>query len=160
MEDRFVVLDEIHRVPELFQSLRGIIDRGRRRGKGLDRFLILGSRSVGLLRQSGESRAGRIAYLELTPFSALEVKEERADRERLWLRGRFPDSYLANDETSLAWRKDFVRTYLERGVVTFGQRVPATTLGQLWTMLTHRQGALLNASALAHALEVSAQSSP
>lgn len=159
LQDRLVVLDEIHRVPKLFQPLRGIIDRGRRHGKGLGRFLILGSASIDLLRQSGESLAGRIAYLELAPFSALEVEDARASRERLWLRGGFPNSYLAgDDESSLAWRKDFIRTYLERDVAIFGPRIPATTLERLWTMLAHRQGALLNASALAHALEVSAQS--
>lgn len=159
LQDRLVVLDEIHRIPELFQPLRGIIDRGRRHGKGLGRFLILGSASIDLLRQSGESLAGRISYLELTPFSTLEVEHDRATRERLWLRGGFPNSYLAgDDENSLAWRKDFIRTYLERDVAIFGPRIPATTLERLWTMLAHRQGALLNASALAHALEVSVQS--
>ena len=159
VQDRLVVLDEIHRVPELFQPLRGIIDRGRRQGKGLGRFLILGSASIDLLRQSGESLAGRIAYLELAPFSPLEVEDERAVRERLWLRGGFPNSYLAdNDEDSLDWRKDFIRTYLERDVAMFGPRVPAATLERLWTMLAHRQGTLLNASALAQALEISSQS--
>ncbi len=159
MEDRLVVLDEIHRMPELFQTLRGVIDQGRRRNKGSGRFLILGSASIDLLRQSGESLAGRIAYLDLAPFSALEVANERAARERLWLRGGFPDSYLAaSDAQSLAWRRDFVRTYLERDVAMFGPRVPATTLERLWTMLAHRQGTMLNGSALARALETSVQS--
>lgn len=159
LDDHLVVLDEIHRVPELFEPLRGIIDRGRRTGKGVGRFLILGSASVDLLRQAGESLAGRVAMLELTPLTALEVEDRRSVRERLWLRGGFPESCLASDdETSFAWRKDFVRTYLERDIATFGVRVPATTLERLWTMLAHRQGTLLNASALARALEVSAQS--
>ena len=159
LDDHLVVLDEIHRVPELFQPLRGIIDRGRRTGKGVGRFLILGSASVDLLRQAGESLAGRVAMLELTPLTALEVEDRRTVRERLWLRGGFPESCLASDdEISFAWRKDFVRTYLERDIATFGVRVPATTLERLWTMLAHRQGTLLNASALARALEVSAQS--
>ncbi len=159
LDGHLVVLDEIHRVPELFQPLRGIIDRGRRTGKGVGRFLILGSASVDLLRQAGESLAGRVAMLELTPLTALEVEDRRAVRERLWLRGGFPESCLASDdEISFAWRKDFVRTYLERDIATFGVRVPATTLERLWTMLAHRQGTLLNASALARALEVSAQS--
>ena len=159
LADRLVILDEIHRVPELFQPLRGIIDRGRRMGRGYGRFLILGSASIDLLRQSGESLAGRVSYLELTPFSALEVEDERAVRERLWLRGGFPDSYLAqDDEMSLAWRKDFIRTYLERDVAAFGPRIPAVTLERLWTMLAHRQGTLLNAATLAKSLEVSAQS--
>ena len=159
VEDRLVILDEIHRMPELFPTLRGIIDRGRRRGKGTGRFLILGSASIDLLRQSGETLAGRIAYVDLAPFSALEVEDARASRERLWLRGGFPDSYLADsDRESLALRRDFIRTYLERDVAAFGPRVPATTLERLWTMLAHRQGTMLNASALAKALEVSTQS--
>ena len=159
LEDRLVILDEIHRMPELFQSLRGIIDRGRRRGKGKGRFLILGSASIDLLRQSGETLAGRIAYIDMAPLSALEVDDARGSRERLWLRGGFPDSYLAaTDEDSLALRRDFIRTYLERDVAVFGPRVPATTLERMWTMLAHRQGTMLNASVLARALEVSAQS--
>lgn len=158
LEDRLVILDEIHRVPELFQTLRGVIDRGRRREKGRGRFLILGSASVELLRQS-ESLAGRIAYVDLTPFSVLEVEHEQAARERLWLRGGFPDSYLAeSDRESFALRRDFIRTYLERDVATFGPRVPSTTLERLWTMLAHRQGTTLNSSVLAKSLEVSAQS--
>jgi hypothetical protein len=159
VEDRLVILDEIHRMPELFQGLRGIIDKGRRKGKGKGRFLILGSASLDLLRQSGETLAGRIAYIHLDPFSALEIEDTRAARERLWLRGGFPDSYLAaSDGESLALRRDFIRTYLERDVPMFGPRIPATTLERLWTMLAHRQGTLLNASELARALEVSTQS--
>ena len=159
LEDRLVILDEIHRTPELFQTLRGVIDRGRRKGKGVGRFLVLGSASMDLLRQSGESLAGRIGYVHLGPFSVLEVEDRRADRERLWLRGGFPDSYLAaSDRASLAWRRDFIRTYLERDVAAFGPRVPAAALERLWTMLAHNQGAILNASWLAQALEVSAQS--
>ena len=157
MEDRLVILDEIHRMPDLFDSLRGIIDRGRRSGKGRGRFLILGSASIDLLRQSGESLAGRIAYVDLAPLNALEVDED--DQTRLWLRGGFPDAFLAaSDADSLALRKDFIRTYLERDVPMFGPRIPATTLERLWTMLAHRQGALLNAAELARALEVSGQS--
>ena len=158
LEDRLVVLDEIHRAPELFQTLRGVIDEGRREGKGVGRFLVLGSASLDLLRQS-ESLAGRIEYVHLGPFSPLEVADDRASRERLWLRGGFPDSFLAaTDADSLAWRANFVRTYLERDIASFGMRVPAATLERLWTMLAHNQGALLNASALARALEVSTQS--
>lgn len=159
LEDRLVILDEIHRTTELFQTLRGVIDRGRRKGKGVGRFLVLGSASMDLLRQSGESLAGRISYVHLGPLSVLEVEDRRADRERLWLRGGFPDSYLAaSDRVSLAWRRDFIRTYLERDVAAFGPRVPAAALERLWTMLAHNQGAILNASWLAQALEVSAQS--
>ncbi len=158
-EDRLVILDEIHRMPELFQTLRGVIDRGRRKGKGRGRFLVLGSASIDLLRQSGETLAGRIAYVDMAPLSALEVEDTRARRERLWLRGGFPDSFLAeSDEDSLALRRDFIRTYLERDVAAFGPRVPTAALERPWTMLAHNQGGVLNASALARALEVSVQS--
>ena len=159
MEDRLVILDEIHRLPDLFPTLRGVIDRGRRKGKGTGRFLILGSASVDLLRQSGETLAGRISYVDLGPFSTLEAGDTRDRRESLWLRGGFPNSFLAaGDEDSLAWRKDFIRTCLERDVPMFGPRVPAVALERLWTMLAHRQGALLNASELARSLDVSTQS--
>ena len=159
MEDRLVVLDEIHRLPELFHTLRGAIDRGRRRGKGRGRFLVLGSASLDLLRESGETLAGRIAYIDMAPLSALEVEDDRREREKLWLRGVFPESFLADsDRDSLALRQDFIRSYLEREVAIFGPRVPVTALERLWTMLAHRQGGLLNVAALARALEVSAQS--
>lgn len=154
-EDRMVVLDEIHRVPELFRTLRGLIDQGRRRGHRTGRFLILGSASMDLLRQSGESLAGRIAYVEMGPFDVLETG---GDMTALWVRGGFPDSYLAGDDRkSLMWRKDFIRSYLEREVPMFGPRVPAETLERLWTMLAHNQSSLLNASRLASALLLSAQ---
>lgn len=157
-EDRLVVLDEIHRVPELFQTLRGLIDQGRRRGHRVGRFLLLGSASIELLRQSGESLAGRIAFIDLGPFDVLEVGDAPAALAALWLRGGFPDSFLAaSDEQSLALRKDFIRTYLERDIPMFGPRLPAETLGRLWTMLAHAQGTLLNASRLAASLAVSAQ---
>ena len=157
-EDRLVILDEIHRMPELFQTLRGIIDEGRRKGKGVGRFLVLGSASIDLLRQSGESLAGRIAYVNLTPLTALEIDVRRPAVERLWLRGGFPDHYLAADDAeSLALRKDFIRTYLERDVPLFGPRIPAETLERLWTMLAHHQGGLLNASELGRALAISTQ---
>lgn len=156
-EDRLVILDEIHRVPELFQPLRGLIDQGRRRGRRTGRFLILGSASIDLLRQSGESLAGRIAYVELGPLDALEVDGTAEAVDALWLRGGFPDSYLARtDAESLAIRKDFIRTYLERDVPQFGPRIPAQTLERLWTMLAHGQGTLLNASRLASGLSVTA----
>ncbi len=156
-EDRLVILDEIHRVPELFQSLRGLIDQGRRRGRRTGRFLILGSASIELLRQSGESLAGRIAYVDMGPFDCLEVEPDESTLTRLWVRGGFPDSYLApTDADSLALRKDFIRTYLERDVPQFGPRIPAQTLERLWTMLAHGQGTLLNASRLAAGLSVSA----
>lgn len=158
-EDRLVILDEVHRVPELFQTLRGLIDKGRRKGRRTGRFLILGSASIDLLRQSGESLAGRIAYVEMGPFDVLEIGLKPAARLDLWLRGGFPDSYLAADDgQSFALRRDFIRSYLERDVPMFGPRIPAETLERLWTMLAHGQGTLLNASRLAASLAISAQS--
>lgn len=156
-EDRLVILDEIHRLPELFQDLRGLIDRGRRRGRRTGRFLILGSASLDLLRQSGESLAGRIEYVELNPLDVLEAAPDAESMTKLWLRGGFPDSYLAaSDADSLVFRLNFIRTYLERDVQQFGRRIPAETLERLWTMLAHSQGTLLNASKLASGLSISA----
>ena len=156
-EDRLVILDEIHRVPELFRELRGLIDQGRRRGKRTGRFLTLGSASMDLLRQSGESLAGRIEYVALGPLDVLELSATADEASALWVRGGFPDSYLAgNDADSLAFRQNFIRTYLERDVPQLGRRIPAETLERLWTMLAHAQGSLLNASKLASGLAVSA----
>jgi len=156
-EDRLVVLDEIHRAPELFQTLRGLIDQGRRKGRRTGRFLILGSASIDLLRQSGESLAGRIEYVDMQPLDVIEVGTEQDALNRLWIRGGFPDSFLARNEVdSLKLRKSFVRTYLERDVPQFGPRIPAETLERLWTMLAHGQGTLLNASRLASGLSLSA----
>jgi len=156
-ENSLVVLDEIHRVPELFSSLRGIIDQGRRTGHGKGRFLILGSASIDLLRQSSESLAGRISYINMGPFNVLELPADESTLLQLWTRGGFPGSYLApNDTVSLRWRDDFIRTYLERDVPLFGPRVPAGVLERLWTMLAHGQGTLLNASRLASALQITA----
>ncbi|MGD0679227.1 MAG: ATP-binding protein [Polyangiaceae bacterium] len=154
-EDRLVILDEIHRVPELFQALRGLIDQGRRHGRRYGRFLMLGSASIDLLRQSGESLAGRIAYVDMGPLDVLEAGQGEAERQALWLRGGFPDSFLArSDGESLMLREDFIRTYLERDVPQFAPRMPAETLERFWTMLAHGQGGLLNASRLAAALSV------
>jgi uncharacterized protein len=157
-EDRLVVLDEIHRVPELFPALRGIIDRGRRHGRKTSRFLILGSASMDLLRQSSESLAGRIAYVEMGPLTVLATVATHSDTSPLWIRRGFPESYLASsDRNSLEWRRDFIRTYVERDVPLLGPRVPAETLERLWTMLAHEQAALINASRLGSALMISAQ---
>ena len=152
-EDRLVILDEVHRVPDLFQSLRGLIDRGRRKGRRAGQFMLLGSASMDLLRQSGETLAGRVAYVELNPFDALEV--DAAEHDTLWVRGGFPDSFLARDDgRSLTWRENFIRTYLERDVPQLGPRIPAETLRRFWVMLAHTQGGVLNAAALARGLGV------
>lgn len=152
-ENELVILDEVHRMPNLFQVLRGVIDRGRRKGLRSGRFLLLGSASIDLLRQSGESLAGRISYLEMRPLDALEVPSDNI--ERLWTRGGFPDSYLAtSDRLSQRWRQDFIRTYLERDVPMLGPRIPAETLRRFWTMLAHHQSGLHNAAELARAIGV------
>jgi len=152
-ERELVILDEVHRLPELFQRLRGVIDRGRRSGKPNGQFLLLGSAAMDLLRQSGESLAGRISYLELGPFDALEVPPDQLDR--LWVRGGFPRSFLAdNDDLSVEWRRDFIRTYLERDIPQFGSRIPAETLRRFWTMLAHNQSQRFNAAELASGLGV------
>ncbi len=153
-EEELVILDEIHRAPAIFEALRGTIDRGRRSGRGNGRFLLLGSAAIDLLAQSGETLVGRIAYVELGPFDITEVGG--ANLDRLWLRGGFPESYLAGDDAiSLRWREDFIRTYLERDIPQFGPRVPAETLRRLWTMLAHNQGQLLNASSIGRGLGIS-----
>jgi hypothetical protein len=150
---RLVVIDEVHRAPGLFQVLRGIIDERVRDGESAGHFLLLGSASMDLLEQSSESLAGRIAYLELGPFDVLEI--EPAQENDLWVRGGFPRSLLApSHEASAAWRANFIATYLERDIPQLGPRVPAETLRRFWTMLAHRQGALLNAAELARSLAV------
>jgi uncharacterized protein len=148
-----ICLDEIQRAPELFVTLRSIIDERGRNGQ----FLILGSAGPDLIRQSSESLAGRIAYLDLTPFLLLEVEAaDKGDIRRLWLRGGFPRSYLAaHDDISFEWRQDFIRTFLERDIGMLGFRMPPTRLGRFWKMCAHIHGSLLNASKLADSLGVS-----
>ncbi|MEM6533781.1 MAG: ATP-binding protein [Myxococcota bacterium] len=154
--DRLVILDEIQRRPGLFEILRGLIDERVRAGDSAGHFLLLGSASIDLLRQSSESLAGRIAFLHLDPLHMGEV--ESADSERLWLRGGFPPSFLAaSDQASAAWRESFVRTYLERDIPQLGPRLPAELLRRFWTMLAHRQGALFNASELARSLGIASK---
>lgn len=154
--DRLVILDEVHRVPDLFPILRGLIDRARRRGLRTGRYLLLGSAAVSLLRQAGESLAGRVRFLELLPLDALETADLPLDR--LWLRGGFPESLLAeNGEQSLRWREDFIRTYLERDIPQFGPRVPAETLRRLLVMLAHRHGSPHNAAELGRNLGLDAR---
>lgn len=152
-EDRLVILDEIQRVPELFPSLRGLIDEGRSRGLRVGRFLMLGSASLELIQQSSETLAGRIAYLELQPLDALEVG--RGALQKLWWRGGFPDSFLAeSDEASAEYRDFLIRSYLEREMPLHGVRLASGKLRNFWTMLAHSQGGLANAAALSRNLEV------
>ncbi len=154
VRDRLVVLDEIHRTPELFKTLRGVIDERIRAGFPAGHFLVLGSASMDLMQQSSESLAGRIGYLSLSPLDVRELAPEAM--RRLWIRGGFPRSFLApNDQASTIWRENFIRTYLERDIPLLGPRIPSETLRRFWTMLAHSQGTLWNAAALARSLAVS-----
>jgi uncharacterized protein len=154
--DKLVILDEVQRAPGLFLVLRGLIDRSRRAGRRSGLYLLLGSASLDLLKQSGETLAGRIAYLELAPFDLRETRHLPADE--LWVRGGFPDSLLAaDDRLSLRWRQDFIRTYLERDIPQFGPRIAAETLRRFWGMLAHHQGGLLNTAQFARNLGVDAK---
>lgn len=171
--DRLVILDEVHRAPGLFPTLRGLIDRARREGRGPGRYLLLGSASLDLLQQSGETLAGRVSYLELGPLDVLEVGgaagvEGPAPEagaacgppavDDLWVRGGFPESYLAStDASSLRWRVDFIRSYLERDIPQFGRRIAAETLRRFWVMLAHHQAGLLNLAQLARNLGIDAK---
>lgn len=153
---KLVVIDEIHRAPTLFEVLRGIIDERRAAGERSGHFLLLGSAAIELMRQASESLAGRVAYVNLEPIDALELPHQVGDTNRLWVRGGFPESVLAsNDSASLDWRRDFIRSYLERDVPMFAPRMPAETIGRLWTMLAHAQGTLLDQAKLASSLGVS-----
>jgi len=152
---KLVVIDEIHRVPELFAILRGVIDDRRAQGQRFGHFLLLGSASLDLMQQSSESLAGRVTYLDMNPVDGLEAAAAGIEPDALWCRGGFPDSLLARDDrSSYEWRLDFIRSYLERDVPMFAPRMPSQTLGRLWTMLAHLQGGLLNASQLAASLGV------
>jgi len=156
---RLVVLDEVHRAPRLFEDLRGLIDRRRLAGHRTGQFLLLGSASLDLLKQSSETLAGRIAFVELAPVSIDEaLAHDDASLDALWLRGGFPDSLLApSDRASLAWREDFVRTYLERDIQQFASGVSPAVAGRLWSMLAHAQGGLFNGARFAKSLDVSAR---
>lgn len=150
---KLVVLDEVQRAPGLFQLLRGLIDERIHHGEPAEHFLLLGSASIDLLKQSSESLAGRIAYLELSPFDIVEVGGNQ--QTRLWIRGGFPRSFLAeNDQESAVWRENFIRTYLERDIPLLGPRISSETLRRFWTMLAHSQGSLLNTADLARSLAV------
>jgi predicted AAA+ superfamily ATPase len=152
---RLVVLDEVHRAPHLFETLRGVIDEGRRQGHRHGQFLLLGSASPHLMGVASESLAGRLAAIDLAPIDPIEARRSAVPLNQTWLHGGFPDSLLASDADSFDWREDFVRTYLEREVPMFAPRVPGSTLGRLWQMLAHQSGGMLNASTLAAGLGVS-----
>ena len=154
-QGKLVILDEIHRAPGVFEILRGIIDDNRQAGIRNGQFLLLGSAALDLMRQSSETLAGRVAYIDLAPLSIGDATAAGIADSTLWLRGGFPDSLLSADDTrSLDWRRDFIRSYLERDVPMFAPRLPAETIGRLWTMLAHNQGSVLNQARIASALGV------
>ncbi len=151
--DKLVILDEIQRVPDLFVSLRGLIDEGRMQGRKTGRFLLLGSASLELIQQTSETLAGRIAYVELHPLDATETAPDSVDT--LWLRGGFPDSYLKeSDALSSEYRDFLIRSYLEREMPLLGSRLTAGKVRNLWTMLAHAQGGISNVSTLSRNLEI------
>jgi predicted AAA+ superfamily ATPase len=158
---QLVILDEVQRQPDLFAVLRSVIDQRRRDGEMAGQYLLLGSASGVLLRQTSESLAGRVAQLELPPFQLREVfapTTTPTGMNSLWVRGGFPLSWLAADDAaSLRWRDMFVATYLDKDIPALGPRIPSTTLRRLWTMLSHNQGELLDASRLAASLAISGQ---
>ena len=161
-QQRLVILDEIQRLPELFAVLRAVIDIRMRAGEISGQFLLLGSATGILLRQSSESLAGRMVQLALTPLQAQEVIATDAMRQqeldKLWIRGGFPLSWLAKNGTeSFRWREAFISTYLERDIPALGPRIPSTSLRRLWTMLAYLQGGLLNYSQLAASLAITGQ---
>lgn len=149
-QDQLVCLDEIQRKPELFPLIRGLTDITRRSGQ----ILVLGSASPDLLRQTSESLAGRIDYIDLTPFLINEIPIGSLHKH--WLRGGYPDSFLAtSDSESWRWRGNMVRTFLERDIPNFGFNISTQTLERLWMMLAHTSGQLLNTSKLSESLGIS-----
>ena len=151
--DKLIIIDEIQHAPDLFMALRGVIDENRAAGKEGEQFLLIGSASMGLLRQPSQNLAGRISYVDMSGLNAMETGEENT--QPLWLRGGFPGSYLAkNDTIAMRRLENIVRAYLERDVPQMGFNVPAARLRRLWTMLAHLQGENVNYSQIANNLEV------
>jgi len=151
---KLIIIDEVQRQPELFAELRSQIDANRRAGHRTGQFLLLGSASNQLLHQSSESLAGRVSYLELFALNLLEIEAGQADQ--LWLNGGFPDAFL-HPKNSMGWRRDFIRTYLERDIPALGSRISSQVLERFWTMLAHNQGQIFNASQLGGSLGVKGQ---
>jgi predicted AAA+ superfamily ATPase len=143
-----IVIDEVQRAPELFPILRVLVDAY----KGKQQYLILGSASQTLLKQSSESLAGRIEYLSLSPLSCYEAQ----DLNKLWLRGGFPNSYLAlDDDASFRWRHAYIRTFLERDIPNLGIKIAPAHLHRFWMMLAHYHGNIMNFSELAKSMNIS-----
>ena len=157
-ENKLLIIDEVQRQPELFRVLRGLVDIRKRAGEKTAQFLLLGSASRDLIQHSSETLAGRVRFLELSQFSVLELAQQdnMFDMETHWLRGGFPDSYLASsDEESWAWRSDFISSYVERDIPLMGPRISATTMRRLWSMLAHNNSQQVNYSKLGESLGVS-----
>lgn len=145
-----IILDEIQRRPDLFPVLRVLVDRFDKK------FLILGSASQDLIRQSSETLAGRIRYIEMTPFSLCEVD----DANLLWVRGGYPRSYLAKtDFQSNEWRKTYIKTFLEKDIRSFGFDIPPQTMRRFWMMLAHYHGQIFNASEIGQSINVTHKTS-
>ena len=155
-ENKLLIIDEVQRQPDLFRLLRGLVDIRKRAGERTAQFLLLGSASRDLIQHSSETLAGRIRFLELSPFSVLEayqVNPSAFDLEKLWLRGGFPDSYLAaTDDDSWDWRSDFISSYVERDIPLMGPRIASTTMRRLWSMLAHSNTQQVNYSKLGESL--------
>ena len=158
-ENKLLIIDEVQRKPDLFRILRGLVDIRKRTGELAGQFLLLGSASKDLLQHSSETLAGRIRYLELSPFSALEIHKTDPlgfNPEKLWFRGGFPSSYLAETENqSWEWRNDFISSYVERDIPLMGPQVSATRMKNFWTMLAHYHGQQVVLSEVGKSLEVS-----
>jgi hypothetical protein len=158
-EGKMLIIDEVQRKPDLFRLLRGLVDTRKRAGEKSGQFLLLGSASRDLIQHSSETLAGRIRFLELSPFSVLEVHQHQqraAGLERLWIRGGFPGSYLSTTEDdSWNWRGDFISSYVERDIPFMGPRVASTTMRRLWSMLAHNNAQQVNYSKLGANLGVS-----
>lgn len=155
-DNTLLIIDEVQRLPDLFRLLRGLVDMRRRAGERAGQFLLLGSASRDLIQHSSETLAGRVRFLELSPFSVREVGSGAADLERLWLRGGFPDSFLAGDDkASWDWRSDFIASYVERDIPTMGPNISPATMRRLWSMLAHGHGQQVNCSRLGESLGVS-----
>ncbi len=158
-EGNLVIIDEIQHQPQLFRILRGLVDERKQKGERSGQYLLLGSASKDLLQHTSESLAGRVRFLELSPFNLFEVQSgnQAVDySNQLWLRGGFPDSYLAaNNQESWDWRSDFISTYIERDIPQLGVNIPSTKMRRFWTMLAHLNGQQINFSNLGKSLDAS-----
>ena len=151
-KNKLIIIDEIQQKPELFSVIRALVDKDRKKGQ----FLILGSSSPNLLKKSSESLAGRIIFQNLSTFLIQEIGKDKRSIDRLWIRGGFPDSFLApKEEISFDWRESFIKTFLERDIPNYGIKIPSIQLRRFWMMIAHSHGSIWNASKIAVSLGVS-----